>query len=245
MNKLLLFVSCVLMTACSSHSIKLKGTHFASPVTSDKLWSGKATLSASSNTEVTLVRNITTTPPTLGTITFNDDVNELGLSNPLSLEASLGLLAGTEIFLDGTLLGLRWQFLNHGEQTDVWVASLQGATGSSEHSKSEDNGTTNPKATTKLNTKQVGGSIGYKFPEVVLYASYISENHSAKTSVTNNGTTYGDYEDKGNHHYYSVGVSSFKRGFTFGLEYSHILLGWGRSDKGSQDAVGGRIGFVW
>lgn len=237
------------LSACT-HTIKFRASHFAVPITGERQWNGKAAIVGSSVTKVTLVNDITTNPPVRNTIRINDnldveDVAFAGIFDAVGFDASLSIINSVDAYLDNTLLGLRWQFLNHGNNSDAWVASIQGAMGNRDSTDSYSSSGNEASAKSKIKTTQAGLSLGHKFGTVAPYISYIHENHSVSTSVDNNSGSY-NYDDSGVHTYYSLGVTSTApTGFTFAVEYSHILIDWDRADLAKQDALAARVGFAW
>lgn len=246
MRSLLLLGLGSLLVSCT-HTINFRANHFATPVTADQQWSGHASGVASGETKVTLVNDVTTTPPTRTNVAINQNfevVDMMGFNN-ISADVRLNVWEGFEAFLDGSLLGLRFQFLNHGAKDNVWVAALHGAFADRTESTSKTSSGVASTASSKISTTQAGLSLGYKFTDVVPYVSYINENHSVVTNVVNGTTNYGPYNDKGVHDYTSVGLTSFKAGFHYAFEYSMINILWDRGEKAYQNAVGFKMGFAW
>lgn len=147
---------------------------------------------------------------------------------------------------DQLSIGARFQFLNHGAGPDTWVASIQGAIGQREDSTTTGNSSSTSEAKSKIKTTQAGISLGYKLAHIVPYISYIHESHEVKTDVTNSHGSFGPYDDKGTHQYYSIGVASHGRGLTYGIEYNRINIDWERAESTKpQDALGLKLGFAW
>lgn len=237
-----------MLSACS-HTINLRSNHFASPVVADNQWSGHMAGAATGVTTITVVNNYTTNPPDRTSVEVNKDLDaaSLLLLTNIGFDASISLVKSLELYLDSSLYGLRWQFLNHGATTDSVVASIQGAYGtkSKTSSESDANNVVTAEAKSDVTTTQYGGSIGYRFAKIAPYVSYIHETHSVKTTVTNNGTTFGPYDDKGVHDYYSIGMTTVGPGLSLALEYSMININWDRASKAYQNAVGAKLGFAW
>lgn len=238
----------MMLSACS-HTINLRANHFASPVVADNQWGGHMAGAVTGNTTIALVNNFTSNPPIRTTVEVNKniDATDLLMLNNIGFDASISFLPSLELYVDSSLYGLRWQFLNHGPTTDNIVASIQGAYGtkSKTSSESDSNGAVTAEAKSDVTTTQYGGSIGYRFAKVAPYLSYIRENHKVKTTVTNSGTTFGPYDDSGAHDYFSVGMTTVGQGFELALEYSMININWDRASKAYQNSFGAKIGFAW
>lgn len=246
MKKHLFLVLPLLLTACT-HTINFRASHFATPVVADKQWGGHIAAVGSGVTKVTVVNDVTTNPPARTSVDVNKDASVadmLGVTF-FSLDASLHIWNGTEIYLDGPLLGFRYQFLNHGAGENVWVGALQGAYAQRTVSTSSTNSNIESKADSKVTTSQAGISLGYKVSQIVPYFSFIYEAHEVTTNVTNGNGSFGPYPDKGNHQYYSLGLSSYERGFTYAVEYNMITISWDRSENAYQNAVGAKLGYAW
>lgn len=246
MKQYLLVLSLLLLTSCT-HTINFRASHFATPVVAEQQWSGHVAGVGSGVTKITVVNDITTNPPLRNSVEINKDTDVadmLGISY-LSLDASLHIWNGTEIYLDGSLVGLRYQFLNHGKGEGLWVGALQGAFGERSVSTSSTSSGIESKADSKVTTSQAGISLGYKVKQVVPYFSYIYEAHEVSTKVVNGGGSFGPYADKGNHQYYSLGISSHERGFTYAVEYNLIAISWENSESTSQSTVGAKLGYAW
>lgn len=241
-TKALLILFGLLAAGCT-HTINLRSSHFAVPVVSEKQWSGYFEGVGTAVTKVTLVNDLTTNPPDRTDVKINADVDaaDIFMVNNISVDAGVSIFPALELYFGGALTGLRWQFLNPGASVGTWVAALQGSYGSSNVS------TTNgdAEAKSKVNTTQGGLSIGYITAQVVPYFSYIYENHSVTTDVTNTSGSFGPYSDSGLHKYYSLGISSYQRGFSYALEYSLIDISWDRSEHTSQNALGFKLGYAW
>lgn len=231
------------LTSCS-HTIHLRASHFAVPVVANKTFSPRFDIVGTPTTKVTLVDDITTNPPTRTHIKINDDsadIAEMLFVNQLSLDGGMSLLGGTEVFFDGGLLGLRWQFLNHNANINKWVSSIHGAYGGSKLSRSINM----DEATTDRKTNQVGLSIGYQNAVFTPYLSYIYEKNETKTDVRNTYGTFGPYEDKGIHQYVAIGIAKTSPGFSIALELNLVDAFWNKTDRQSQLAGAARIGYHW
>ncbi len=155
-----------------------------------------------------------------------------GLS-AVGFDASLSILKSLDLYLDNSLWGLRWQFLNHDSGPENWVASLQAAYGAKDYDSSSGAGS----AKSKIKTTQFGGSVGYKLQHLVPYVSYIRESHDTTTDVTNSFGNFDGYDDKGVHNYYGIGVGAYGKGLSYGIEYNRIDIKWDRAPGAQQDAL--------
>ncbi|MCB9073053.1 MAG: hypothetical protein H6623_05495 [Bdellovibrionaceae bacterium] len=243
------FLIFMFFTTGCSHSISIKGSRFFAPVTANEQWGGFATLSAGGDTRVTLVNDITANPPTRSSVLINQDVDagDIFGINYLGIEAGLSVVKSLEVYLDNSLLGLRWQFLNHGAE-EGWVAAIEAGYASSSQGRSFDVESGNSSsATSKVARAQGGLSLGYKVNEHFLpYLSYIYESYDVKTDVTNSYGSFGPYTDKGHHNLVSFGIMRPGPGIILALEYTHIFINWtGAPKSANQDAIGARFGFGW
>lgn len=231
------------LTSCA-HSIHIRASHFAVPVVANRTFSPRFDIVGTSTTKVTLVDDMTTNPPTRTHIKINDDsadIAEMFFIHQLSFDGGFSLLGGTEVFFDGGLLGLRWQFLNHNHSTNKWVSSIHGAYGSSKISRNINN----DEAATDRITNQAGLSVGYQNANFTPYLSYIYEKNETKTNVRNTYGTFGPFEDKGIHQYLAIGIAKTSLGFSVALELNLIDALWNKVDRQSQLAGGARIGYHW
>lgn len=245
--KMLPFLGLSFLLVSCTHTIDFRTTHFASPVVGEKQWSGHVAAVGSGVTKVTVVNDIASNPPARNSVEINKNVSVadmMGLNN-LSLDASLNVWQGLDLFLDGSLGGFRYQFLNHGAADQVWVGAVHGAYASRTVSTSSTTSGVESKAESNVLTTQAGISLGYKVHFVVPYISYIHEAHEVSTTVTNGSGTFGSFPDKGTHQYYSVGLASHQRGLSFALEYNMIDISWDRAEKSYQNSAGAKIGFSW
>ena len=234
------------VTGCS-HSIKIKGARFAAPTVGEKQWSGFISLSGSADTRITLIENIDGNPPTRNPVRINEDADAgdlLGL-NFLGFEAALSPLKAVEIYLDNSLIGLRWQFLNHGKGPLVAALQAGHVSGSQGTSYEEDSGSSS--AESDIDRTQAGISFGYQVNENIMpYVSYLHENYEVETRVTNSNGNFGPYDDEGQHQFLAIGVMSPRKGVFWAIEYNYILIDWDRAlDDETQNAVGIRIGGAW
>lgn len=232
-----------------SHSIRIKGARFVAPKTAEKQWGGFASVSAGADTRVTLVKDIDNNPPTRDPVAINEgaDAADLFGFNYLGFEAGLSVYDALEVYLDNSLIGLRWQFLNYGDAGAKWVAALQAGLASGSQGTSYEDTTSTSKATSEIARTQGGVSMGYKANNYLLpYLSYLTESYDVKTNVTNSAGSFGPYKDKGHHQFFGVGVMSPKAGFLWAVEYNHILIDWNRATTNkSQDVIAIRLGGAW
>ncbi|WP_374029114.1 hypothetical protein [Bdellovibrio bacteriovorus] len=245
MNILILLLSVVVLSGCG-HTINFRASHFAVPMTGEEQWSGHVAPVVASATKVNVINDITSNPPLRSEVRINEDITagDLIYVTNIGLDASVNVLKGTDIILDNSLLGLRFQFLNHGVKENAWVAALHGAIGKRNVSTSETSGTTSD-ADSDVSSTQAGISLGYKYAFFVPYLSYIYESHDVSTKVTNSHGSFGPYDDKGVHQYYSLGVTTHGKGLRFAVEYNYINIKWDNSDNKSQNTLGLKVGFAW
>ncbi len=245
LSALLIFISAAL-SACS-HSVTLRASHFATPIVADDQWGGQLSLVGTSVTKVTLVNDLTSNPPLRNSILINDDIDiaDSLYINRLSIDGRLTVWSGLEAYIDGALWGLRYQFLNHQGGTNKWVASALVAAGNRKSETSRSWGSSTAEGESEVKSRQAGLSVGYKFEDVVPYISYIHEKHEAETKVMGTNGNFGPYYDSGIHQYYSIGITSHKKGLAYAAEYSRIYIDWEDGSPTNQDAFGLKIGLAW
>lgn len=245
--RLLSFLIVAIFFSSCSHTLDFRASHFAVPITADKQWDGHIALVGSSVTKITVVNDMSANPPVRRDVKINEDV-EIGdflYFNNLGLDFSLSVLNGLDFYTDNALLGLRYQFLNHNSAPQNWVAAVQIAGGSKSDTTTDEASGSRSSATSDIKTLQGGVSFGYKLEKFVPYFSYLREAHKVSTKVSNNHGSFGDYQDKGKHQYYSIGLASHGKGFVWALEYSYINIKWDRSDRESQSAYAAKLGYAW
>lgn len=247
MRFIFLLALLILFTSCS-HTLEFRASHFATPVASSHPWQGLVSLVSAGNTKVTVINDITTNPPGRSRLAINESVSpsELLLVGHLGIDLSLGVLTGLDLFIENSLLGVRYQILNPGDQEDVWVGAIHGAFGEKNQSTVKSQSNNESSAESKIITAQAGVSLGYRFSEWIPYFSYIHELNQVSTKVKNPNGTFGPYDDEGKHSYYSFGVTSPpQRGFSYAIEYNMIDISWDRADRAYQNAIGARLGYRW
>lgn len=244
------FFALFALSACS-HTIKFRASHFAIPITSEKQWGGQVAISGSSVTKVSLVNDYTTNPPTRTDVGINRDsdldVDETffaGAFSAVGLDANLSILNSLDLYSESSLIGLRWQFLNHGSTSETVVAAIQAGVASREESESITSGGNTSTAKSKIRTNQLGISVGYQYANVVPYISYVREKHEVTTDITNTGGNF-EYKDEGTHQYLAVGLTKRLKALTYAIEYTRVLAKWERSEEKSQGALAARIGIAW
>lgn len=240
---------CLLLISACTHSIKIKGARFVAPITAKEKWGGFASISGGADTTITLVENIDGNPPTRNPIKVNQDIDAgdfLGF-NYIGFEAGLSILKSVELYLDNTLFGLRWQFLNHGAGADHWVATIQAGYTSGSQGTSYEESSGSSTASSDITKTQGGLSFGYLVNENILpYVSYLYETYDVETKVTNSNGSFGPYDDKGNHQFIGLGIMNPYKGFLWAVEYNMILIDWDRATTGEQqDLVALRLGGSW
>jgi len=238
-----------IFTVGCSHSIKIKGPRFIAPITAKEKWGGFVTVSVGADTRVTLVDNIESNPPTRGPVRINQDADAgdwFGL-NYLGIEAGLQVFKAVEVYADNSVLGLRWQFLNHGGPDGSWVATVQaGGSGGSQGTNYEDElGASS--ASSEITKFQIRASVGYQVSEKFLpYASFLYESYDVTTVVTNPFGRFADFSDAGNHQFLALGVMRPTPGFLWAVEITSILIDWDRApEKEFQGSMGVRLGKSW
>lgn len=237
-----IFLALTLLLWGCSHTIDLRSAHFLTPMTSAEQWGGSFAVSASKPTKVTLIDDIGTNPPARTGVKINQDVNagDILLFNHIGLDLKLAVLPSLEVALDNHTAGLKWQFLNHRKENTL-LASLLAAYGT----RTDTTNSNGNESKTKLATTRAGISVGYGYTNWVPYLSYIYDEYKARTDVQNSSGNFGTYEDSGRHHNYALGISTRGAGFSFAVEYNHLVMKWDTADHAYQNSVGVLIGAEW
>ena len=245
----IIFALCTL-SACS-HTVKFRASHFAIPITSEKQWGGQIAISGSSVTKVTLVNDYTTNPPTRTNVWINrdsdldvDDSLFAGAFSAIGVDGNLSVLNSLDVYLESSLVGLRWQFLNHGSTSETVVAAIQAGVANRSESETITSGGNSSSAKSNIRTNQLGISVGYQYPNVVPYISYVEEKHEVTTDITNTGGDY-SYKDNGTHKYIALGLTKRLKDLTYAIEYTRVIAKWDRSTEETQGALAARVGFAW
>lgn len=244
----------IFLNACT-HTVSFRDSHFATPIVSSKQWSGNFTADFYGKTNVTLISNTSTNPPTRGTIGVNKDItftDLLFLSN-IGYSFYISPYEGLDFFSESPLWGFQWQFLNHKASEHQWIGSLRGAYGtwtSSSSSSDSTNGTI--KSESNVISAYAGISLGYKVnSKFIPYYSFVHEVHDTTSKITNQYGVFPNYLDHGVHGIQSIGITSEGPGLIYTLEYSMIQIQWTQTvDSGSttdsyQNTYGMKIGYGW
>lgn len=246
-NKFILSIVFLVLCSCS-HNLKFSANHFAVPVTAEHQWGGHAAVSVSGTTTVTVIDDISADPPNRNKVLINERSDLTGevFVARVGLNGALSLVPSLEAYVDSSIYGLRWQFLNHGPTPDQWVGAVQAGIGSTTQGSNLTDSSNTYSAESKINSKQFALSVGYKLPVGSLpYLSYVYEVHDAKTIVKRNSTPYPEYEDHGVHQSLAIGMASYTRGLSFAVEYAFLDIAWDRAARTGQGSLGGNIGFAW
>lgn len=249
---LFILLSGLALSACSHQKIDLRTNHFTTPTVADKAWSGHLELVATPQTRVTLTQDASTNPPKRDNVKINEDLAPVDALFPfknLSLDAGISVSKGLELTLNGSVLGLKYQFLNHGHE-NKWVASAFLGAGS--HSQDTNNSTdpnnTNGVITTEadIKTMRAALSFGYRHRYLTPYFSLLGEKHEVDSKIKNSHGTFDSLKDKGQHYSASLGISNSRKGLSFAAEYSLLMIDWERAEeKPLQSALGIRLGLAW
>ena len=239
-----IFVLAALLVGCGTHTIDFKATHFVTPLAGQETWQGHiAGVAPSAVTEVTLINDIKTNPPSRNTVNFNQDldIGDILIFTHLGADAALTVSKGWDIVLDDSVFNLKYQFLNQEAQPHSWVASVQGGMGTYKKN------TTDQTAEAKSNIKTTSAafSVGYALEKAVPYISVLRQWHDVSTNVTNSNGSFGPFDDKGVHDSLAIGATSRERGFLWSIEYNFITMKWDRPAQGYHEVLGFRLGYAW
>lgn len=250
MRVLLSLLLLALLPACS-HTIDLRTSPFMSPLTENEPLKGRFSVTIHNPARITLIESTSATPPTEGNIKIDEDVAVEdvffgNVANSVGLDGALGIWQGLSAYKSGINWGLKYQFINHGSQTDVWVAAAQVSLyGGQDKEETTELNSDTIKTKSEVTNQQYGLSIGYKFPVWTPYFSAVVDEFKSKVSITNNQTAYSPYEDTGRHTNYSLGIASTQQGIDYGLEYTYSDIKWDRGGNGFHKTLAGRLGFSW
>ncbi|MEK2690142.1 hypothetical protein [Bdellovibrio sp. GT3] len=247
MKSFLPLLAAILFTGCT-HTINFRSSHFATPIVEDNAGSGQLAVVVGSVTKVTVVNDTSSNPPVTDPTVINADVDtgDFFLFNNVGLDGRITAWKGLELFFDNSLLGARVQILNHGATSNNWVASIHGAAGNRDVTTENTTNSSTSEAKSKVSTRQLGASIGYKYEKIAPYFSYIRETHDVSTNVTNPNGSFGPYDTNGTHEYFATGITSTGSGLRYGIEYNKIIIDWKKARHiKNQDALAVKIGFAW
>lgn len=246
MEKTILLFMGLFCLSCA-HTVDFRTNTFFNPIAGDHSWSGNFSAVANAETKVTLINDVTTNPPTRTTISINNDYDftDLFLLSYIGIDANLTLIPQLNAFISNDLTGLRWQFLGNGANHLGWVAALQAGVGGKTQAHEQTDNNVVTKATSKVTTINQGISLGYQFSDIVLYLSYVKDEHKTSTTVSNSYGSFGPYADKGTHQITSLGMSSVGSGIQFGFEYSLLQINWNLSEEVMQHSTGLKLGYAW
>lgn len=222
------------------------------PTVSDKVWSGHLEVVTTPQTRITLTEDPSSNPPKRNNVRINEDLDFIDVLFPfqlLSLDAGLSIIKGLEVSLNGSVLGLKYQFLNHAKETS-WVAAAFLGAGSHSQDKNNSNDplNTNGVVTTEANIKtaRAGLSLGYRYSNLTPYFSIVGERHEVESKITNAHGVFENLKDQGHHYSASLGISTSKKGLSAAIEYSLLRIDWERAEeKPLQSALGIRLGVAW
>lgn len=239
------FALCSLFLISCSHTIEFPTSRFAVPFVSPDSLKGNVNANISDPASITVATNLDGNPPTHGPVSVNtdnvDDLSDLISADTFSVGIELTILGPVEIFYDSKMAGLRWQVLGHGGGPGTWVASIQGGATSFEETTNQ----SDYSASSKVKSTQKGLSIGRQGEKVLGYVSYLEEDHSVETSISNSNGAFGPYDDSGKHKIYSIGMSTYSSHFLIGLEYSYANIEWETDVSDVHESLGLRLGFAW
>lgn len=243
----LLIILGVTLISCT-HTLKFRSSPFLSPIVDEKSLSGHFGVVASTPTTVTIINDIAANPPTRSEVKINEDydLGDILLLSHIGFDLSLSLLGSVEVYASNSSSGLKWQFLNPGGKSEVFVAALRAGVGSNSTTTSTSSGGVESSAKSNIANQEKGISVGYIVrPTFIPYVSYVEDSYKAETSVNNSSGGFSGYEDAGKHSTLSVGIANGAPGFDFGIEYNMINIKWDRSANSYQNTLGLKAGVRW
>lgn len=246
----LALVIIALFNSNCSHTVDFRSSHFAVPHVNEKQWAGNVSMSVAKPTEVTLISDSESNPPGRN-VSVNEDVSLESIFEIMftidmyGVEFDLTVAPQLEFYTSGNVYGLRWQFLGYGSGANSYVASLQGGVGNFASSSGSRENSPKDYARSDIRTTQMGLSVGYKWDKVLVYGSYVQDQHEATTSVENDNGDFGPYTDSGEHGIVSLGVSSHSSSTLFGVEINGVNAKWNDSVSDTSESIGVRIGYQW
>lgn len=245
--RILLILLVLILSSCT-HTLKIRSSPFLSPIVDEKSLGGHFGVVASSPTTVTVVNDITSNPPIRSEVKINEDydVGDILLLTHVGFDLSLSLIGSVEVYASNSISGLKWQFLNPGGKSEVFVGALRVGLGSNSTSTSSSSGGVESNAKSNISAQEKGLSVGYIVrPTFIPYLSYVENTFEAKTSVTNSSGSFPGYEDFGKHTILSLGLANSTPGFDYGIEYNMINIKWDRSLASYQNTLGLKAGVRW
>lgn len=234
MKMIILILSCLLLANCAT-VIRLPSSTGQTPVVGGELGKGKVGIDLSASIPITIINDITTTPPTRNTVRVGEDDNLIGSAIGIDAiggsrtELSIGLLERMDIYYTGAF-GVRYMIFGQPQGLG-WRATLFGGMVSYGETDSSDSNTIS--ANTKISAYEFGTSIGKQWHENrLVYLTLASRGGDADITVDNNGTTTGDYQDEFDHYMATVGLL-FGQSWFLKVEVSANHIEWrGETNSG-------------
>lgn len=241
--KSLQFILLLVLTSSCAQIMRTPTNHFMTPFVQKDRWNGEINAIFSNNTNITLVNDITTNPPSRTASMINTGYGLADLFLPITPNGNVSLTVFPQIalFCDVAICGIKWQVI--GDQSGSWPVAIQANTGSKTTSLSSS--TNNSTAESKMTSNLAGISIGYRTQSFgVPYFSFIYEDHAATTRVQNSFGTF-NYTDAGYHRNYSFGIAKESDGLSASLEVTGIEILWNRAQPAWQSSTGVSLGYRW
>lgn len=221
---MLLIAICLGAVACST-VVRLPSSTGQTPRTGGRLGGGQVGLDVASSVDVTVVKDMTTTPPDRSEILVgrSDLFSSLFLFTGMTgsgFDIGIGLTDSIDIYYTRNP-GLRWMFLGdnkgQGWKSTVFAGPISAL------SKSSSN---NDRSEVKINGVEYGISVGNQTSDSsLIYLTLASRGANADVTVIQaSGTTY-SYDDKYDHYIATLGAILGKTWY-FKFEASANSVNW-------------------
>lgn len=250
-NLFLLIIAPLAFGACS-HSISFRGNHFVTPTVSKGKWGGNFSLAGFQTAPLQVADNIyssspdgTPIPGADGSTGSNFITTGFGLNN-IGFNGELTPFEHLSVYMDGTVFGLKWQFIK-ASPASQWVAAAQLGFASNSEESNETWISNSATISSQMERTQAALSLGYEFNSVIPYLSAVYEGAKVKTDLTNNFGVW-NFNASGTNMYYSVGLYTSERwilkNLRLGAEYSLVQMQW-QGKSHNQSSIGGTVGVAW
>ena len=231
-----------LFTACSSQYVYLPNQTFYTPESYGDFGKGSVGVGISQNTEVTVIKNTTTTPPD-DTVSFRKCDSGPDCSSAIwTLPVQVGLINGLDLSYKNGLFGLQYQILGTPNK-EGFKTALHFSYGSQKMSKGEGSSS---QATTRSEFLDGALSVGYRYKTTqMVYLTYSHFTSNTKTEIINNSQNY-TYDDTGLNKRLGLGLMlSSESGYVL-IETTGTQTSWSRTSEIFNDvSVGGALGIKW
>jgi hypothetical protein len=239
MKKIFLSPLILFFCSCVSQNVYLPNQTFHVPESFGKFGTGSVGVGYSQYTKVTVIKDVTTTPPD-STVSFDRCTSSECSGMYWAIPVHMGLISGLDLTYTNGILGAQYQFI--GSAHDLGLkASVSGGYANQKTSQTGSSSS----AETKSSFSDIGLSLGYRFSNEFLVYVAGSYLNSASDTVVTNTSTY-SYSDTGKNARYGLGFRANSSGGYFLLEGTQTTTTWSRTSTSFSDFTAGfGAGVIW